>query len=185
MKINFRKSMKVLCAFFLGLLVIFFGVFMAFYAKQQSSDVYLGTLEYIESGAIPDESADFARKADLMAEDAPANVPLGVYKNFSVNNGIQYDTVLLLKKDSAFEFAMTVGNGQLHKTYKYSGRWWVEGGVFKTILVDGDLFLASPKARDRMTAMREIILKSEGDELVLLAHYNKEPVVFKRIGEVD
>lgn len=184
MKTKFVKLGKVLCAFFLGLLVIFLGVFFAFYTKQQSSEVYLQTLKYIESGSIPDESEDFANKADLMAEDQVVEVPLGIYKNLSVHNGIQYDTVLALKKDAVFDFAMTVGNGTLHKTYKYSGRWWVEGSVFKTILVDGDLFLASPKARDRATAMREIILKSDGDELVLLAHYNREPVTFKRIEEV-
>lgn len=167
----------------IGLLVVclslFVGSFFAFKQKVVSGEAFYQALSYIERGEVGEETAEFRQKVALMEGAQPIVIKLGAYKSVVTHNGVVYDTALVLKKDAAYEFAMTVGNGVMHKTYQHSGRWWVKGQVFKSIITEGDLFLAPPSARDRSTEMNEIILKADEHELVMQAHFNAEPVVFK------
>lgn len=180
-----RKYWKwIVCGVIFVMLAILSGAFVAYYNRGVGSETLMQALHYIESGAIPDETEEFRRNVDLLKKAETSQLVLGAYKNLSSNNGVTYDSAMVLKGDGTYSYALTVGNETLHKTYQHSGRWWVEGNVFHTILIDGDLFLASPSTRDKMTPMREIIVESGENSIKLKAHFSSEPTVFERVAEV-
>jgi hypothetical protein len=161
------------------------GAFAAFYSRSVGSEGLMQALNYIESGALTDETAEFSRNVETMRSAPTANVQAGAYKNVTTVGNVTYDTAMVLKNDGSYNYAMTVGNSALHKTYQHSGRWWVEGNVFNSVMTEGDLFLAPPAARDRSTPMREIIVESGDTSLKLRAHYSVEPVLFQRVVEKE
>lgn len=175
-----RKKWKIVLVVALAVpLFIFVGVFASFYGRAVENENLLNALKYIESGSMPDPTPAFKARVEMLKGGGGQSVAVGAYKNVSQHAGITYDSAMVLKGDGSYSFAMSVGDGRVHKTYQHFGKWWVEGSVFSTVLLGGDDFLASPEARDMKTAMHEIIVESGEGRLVLQAHYNSEPVVFK------
>lgn len=135
-------------------------------ANRQLSE----SLTFIEKGATVNEPAAYKTViADALRRPIAPILP-GVYTNLMKNGSITYNSVLKLQGDGIYDYALSVGNGRVYKRYGHHGRWWVEGHVLHTILLNGDAFLAAPESRDKVTPGREQILSVTPDTLILKGH---------------
>lgn len=149
------------------------------YANDNNS--LKSALAHIERGSVPDEPADYAALMEKeRAAAPPAQVIPGSYSSLDAVHDVAYNAVLNLKPDGAYDYALTVGNDRVFKLYKHTGKWWVEGRVLHTILLEGDAFLTAPAARDRKTPSREHIIESSPDAITLQAHYGPQ-VKFQKV----
>jgi len=157
------------------------GALLAFIPYANDNSSLKAALEHVESGAIPDEPPEYAAiiERDLKAEPAARVVP-GTYSSMDTVNEVTYNAVLNLKADGKYEYALTVGNSRVFKLYEHKGKWWVQGKVMNTVMLEGHEFLAAPSARDHKTPSRERILQSDDNSIVLHAHYG-QPVKFDKV----
>jgi len=156
------------------------GALLAFIPHATDNGSLKNALEHVESGAIPDEPQAYINQVESDLKATPAQVLPATYSSLDTFNDVTYNAVLTLKPDGAYDYALTVGNSRVFKLYKHSGKWWVQGRVLHTVLLDGDEFLTAPAARDRKTPARERIIESSPDGLLLQAHYGAT-VQFKKI----
>lgn len=176
-----RRFVKPIAISLVAILAIGVGVLAAYMPYVSNSNALQTALQQIESGAIPDEPADYAQ---LMTQEAAVNptasLAPGTYSNITTVNGVTYNAVLALQDGGRYEYALTVGTPRVYKLYKHSGRWRVEGRVLHTVIEEGDLFLSAPKSRDKSTPSRERILEVGPDHVILQAHYGN-PVRFEKV----
>ena len=157
------------------------GALIAYLPHATDNEALKSALAHVESGGIPDEPPEYAAEVakDLQAVP-PAQVIPATYSTTNTFNDVTYNAVLSLRPDGSYDYALTVGNSRVFKLYKHTGKWWVEGKVLHTILLEGDDFLTAASARDRKTPARERIIESSADVMVLQAHYGPQ-VHFKKI----
>ncbi len=160
--------------------LIALGALLAFIPYASDNGALKNALAHVESGAISDEPQAYIDQINRDLQAPTAQVMPATYSSLERFNDVTYNAVLTLKPDGAYDYALTVGNSRVFKLYKHSGKWWVQGAVLHTILLEGDDFLTSPAARDRKTPARERIVESGPDGLLLQAHYGS-PVKFKKI----
>lgn len=176
-----RKWLRyaLITAAIMALLVV--GILAAYIPYASDNTALKAALTHVESGAIPDESPEYADKvaAELRVQP-PAKVAPGSYSNITTFGDVTYNAVLALKDDGTYDSLLTVGNPRVFKLYKQTGKWRVEGRVLLTVMLEGDQFLTAPKARDHKTPSRELILDASPDRLVLQAHYGN-PVPFDKV----
>lgn len=139
------------------------------YARENQQLVQ--ALKYVEQGAIPDEPADYKAELQRDLDQPSAGVLPGVYSNLTHMDAVTYNAVLVLKPDGNYDYALSVGNDRVHKRYGHRGRWWVQGRVLHTVLLEGDSFLTAPQARNHVTPARERIVDDSVGQLTLQAHY--------------
>lgn len=164
-----------------AIVVLGAGAVAALYPQVSESQRLKAVLERIEAGTIQDEPPEFAQVLQRETAQPTAQLLPGVYSHQATHGGVQYNAVMTLAQDGRYDYALTVGTERVHKLYRHSGRWWVEGRVFNTVLLDGDAFLTNPAARDRKTPSRERVVESSDKQLVLQAHFTPTPVVFNKI----
>jgi len=166
-------------------LVLFAGAFTAWYFFARANMNLVNTLQYIESGSIPDPPQPFLDSVKQALDEPSLNPTLpGVYTFLREQGGVTFNAVLVLGTDGLYQYALTVGNVRVHKLFKHSGRWWVQGRVFHTILVDGDRFLVPPTARDSKTPSRHLMSSIDGTALTLQSSTG-EPVTYKRDASIQ
>lgn len=177
-----NRKLKILLIFMgvilVGALFATAGAYYVFFQKANNTASLDQLYSHLESGAIPDEPPAFLEHVAKLEKAQQVIVTPGVYENTISTNGVIFNTVMVLNKDGTYNTAMSVGNGSIHRSYSHSGKWWVEGAVHKTVMLEGDEFLAAPMARDKKTPMNELIVDSGPDHITLLAHFVPDPVRF-------
>lgn len=174
-----RKGVAIVLAVILMLLV---GALIAWTLYTRDNQQLTQSLQQVESGAIADEPEDYRAIIARDLEQKIAPVLSGVYSNLTQLNAVTYNAVLYLKPNGNYDYALTVGNARVHKRYGHRGRWWVQGRVLHTVLLEGDAFLTSPASRNRVTPARERIMDSSKEQIILQAHYGPA-VTFLRVPE--
>lgn len=174
-----RKNKK-LRVFLIGaavMLMLALGAFVAATLHVKDGQDLQNALTHIESGAIKNEEPQWIAVITEALNQQSSRVQPGMYSNVTTLGAVTYNSVLYLKVDGNYEYALTVGNERVHKRYSHNGRWWIQGKVLHTILLTGDMFLTSPAQRDKVTPARELIVDADAAQLTLKAHYGA-PVVF-------
>lgn len=166
-----RPTGRTIALALLASLLLVGGAMVAWVMYTRDSQQLTQALKHVESGAIENEPEGYKAQVALDLTQPMAQLLPGVYSNLTRYDSVIYNAVLLLKTDGTYDYALTVGNERVHKRYGHRGRWWVQGKVFHTVLLDGDFFLTAPEARNRATAARERIVSSSADQLTLQAHY--------------
>ncbi len=165
-------------ALWLVLLVV--GAMTPWVLYTRANDELTQALKHVEAGAIPNEPDSYADVLRGDLKQSTAQVLAGAYSNITQMGAVTYNAVLVFKPDGNYDYALSVGNGRVHKRYGHRGLWWVQGRVLHTVLVDGDAFLAAPESRNHVRPSRERILDSSAEQLTLQAHYGP-PVSFQRV----
>jgi len=180
-KRGLRRFLKPLLIALVVLLAIAGGVVVAYMPYVTNSNALQAALQHIESGAVPDEPAEYVQLMERESAIKPdLQLKPGTYSNLTTINEVTYNAVLSLQDGGKYEYALTVGTPRVYKLYKHSGRWWVDGRVIHTVLAEGDSILAAPAARDKRTPSRERIVDMGPDHITLQAHYGG-PVRFTRV----
>jgi hypothetical protein len=174
-----RKTFAVALAV---VVLLMLGVIVAWALHARDTQQLTQSLQQVEQGVIPNEPPSYRETITRDLEQSIAPVLPGVYTNLTQISAVTYNAVLLLKPDGQYDYALTVGNDRLHKRYGHRGRWWVQGRVLHTVLLEGDAFLTAPASRNRVTPARERIMSSSKEQITLQAHYGPA-VTFLRVPE--
>ena len=176
-KLWFRRAAIVLSL--LGVLVA--AALFVWIGHTRETLALTQALRTIESGQLPDEDDAFKTAVARALGEAPIPLEPATYVHLSKHAGVTYNAALQLAKDGRYDYVLTVGTNRVHKLYSHKGRWWLQGRVLHTVLLEGDAFLTPPASRDRVTPARSLIVAAPAtpDKLTLRATYGPEVLFTK------
>lgn len=177
---KWRRLLLRLLMALLAILVLLIGAFTAWFFYARDTANLVTTLQQLEAGNIPEPSATFKESIAIALNEKPLTPTLpGVYTFLQETGGVTYNAVIVLGADGRYQHALTVGNERVHKMFKHTGRWWMQGRVFHAVLIDGDRFLVPPSARDGKTPSL-YLMSSKDTKTLTLQGTNGEPITYQR-----
>ncbi len=177
---KWRRWLSRLLLALLAAVVLLIGAFTAWFPYFRDSANLVAALQTLEAGNIPDPSEDFkVSVAKALSQEPLTSTLPGVYTYLHESAGVTFNAVVVLGADGRYQYALTVGNDRVHKLFRHTGRWWMQGRVFHVVLIDGDRFLVPPSARDGKTPSL-YLMSSKDTKTLTLQGTNGEPMTYQR-----